>query len=96
MESNILHGQTKIQQYFEQPNTPSAGSPVGLVMQRVLVKYPGITLQEARVKAHELLTDAAKRQNYRVLVFSETEIAAQQVRVATYWKQRSETVQPTA
>jgi tRNA U54 and U55 pseudouridine synthase Pus10 len=93
---NLGHTQTKIQEYFDQTDTPSVDSPVGQVMRRVLVKFPGITFQAARNKAHELLDDAAKRKNYRVLVFSEAEIDAQQVRVATYWKQRSETVQATA
>jgi|HubBroStandDraft_6_1064221.scaffolds.fasta_scaffold618714_2 hypothetical protein len=85
-----------IEQYFKQTDSPSADSPVGLVMHRVLVKFPGITFQAAREKAHQLLDDAAKRKVFRVLVFSEAETAEKQIRLASYWKRRSETVKDAA
>ena len=39
------------QGYFEQPDTPAAGSPMGVLMLRILAKNPGIDFEEARVQA---------------------------------------------
>jgi hypothetical protein len=49
------------QGYFEQPDTPAAGSPVGVMMVRALAKNPGIDFEEARVQAKSLPQQAAGR-----------------------------------
>ena len=38
---------------------------MGNTIVRILTKYPGISFEEARAKAHELLSTAAKARNYR-------------------------------
>jgi hypothetical protein len=53
-----------LSQYFEQRDTPMAGSPVGKTMARILDKYPEMTFEEARAEAGALLADAAKRRRY--------------------------------
>lgn len=50
---------TSIQQYFAQSDTPSAGSPVGLLMVRVLAKFPELSFDAARTEARRLLNAAA-------------------------------------
>jgi hypothetical protein len=57
-----------IENYFAQPNTPSAGSPVGVTMLRVLKHYPTLTFEEARAEAQSLLHKAAKARIYRAPV----------------------------
>ncbi len=49
------------QVYFEQPDTPAAGSPVGVLMLRVLAKNPGMCFEEARTQAKSLPQQAAGR-----------------------------------
>jgi hypothetical protein len=74
-----------IEQYFGRPDTPSAGSPVGILMNKILVKFPGITLDDARAKANQLLQDAAKRKSFslpRVLSEEEQEQQRQQLKSA--------------
>jgi hypothetical protein len=58
-------GQDRLEKYFGREDTPSRNSPVGKAMVRILAKYPGISFEEARTKAHELLNTAAKARNYR-------------------------------
>jgi hypothetical protein len=50
-----------IERYFEQSDTPAAGSPVGVMMVRALAKNPGIDFEEARVQAKSLPQQAAGR-----------------------------------
>jgi hypothetical protein len=74
-----------IEQYFEREDTPSAGSPVGVLMAKIVVKFPGITLDDARARASELLQDAAKRKNFslpRVLSEEEQEQQRRQLKAA--------------
>lgn len=54
-----------IEQYFAQRDTPSAESPVGATMVRVLKHYPALSFDEARVEAQKLLHKAAKARVYR-------------------------------
>jgi hypothetical protein len=64
----------QIETYFAQADTPAAGSPVGTTMVKVLAKFPGITFEEAREKAKEILNLAARARNYvGPRVFSEQE-----------------------
>ena len=51
-------------EYFALTDTPAANSPVGRLMVKVLAKFPGYTLEQARVKANELQTEAAGKRNY--------------------------------
>jgi hypothetical protein len=87
-----------LEQYFQQEDTPSADSPVGRVMLRVVAKYPTLSFEQARDKAHGLLADAAKRKKFTLpAVYSEQELADQKTASAAYWKQRAvQTVQATA
>ena len=75
-----------LEQYFSQGgNVPAAGSRVGILMAKVIEKYPGIELEEARAKANTLLLQAAGRKKYVLpAVLSEQELADQkeQVRAA--------------
>jgi hypothetical protein len=52
--------------YFEREDTPSPNSLAGILMVRMLEKFPGISLDEARAQAHELLNRAAGKRVYRV------------------------------
>ena len=52
------------------------------LMLKILEKYPGLGLDEARVKARELLALAAKRKVYRTpRVFSPAELAERSERL---------------
>jgi hypothetical protein len=77
--------------YFAQRDTPAADSPVARVMMRVLEKFPGITLPDAREKAHELLSDAASKRILKTpRVLSVEEQATEKAASAAYWKTRAE------
>ena len=54
-----------LESYFERPDTPAAGSPVGEVMQRIVAKMPGVSFEDARTHANALLDKAAKAKVYR-------------------------------
>jgi hypothetical protein len=45
---------------------PSKGSPVGLLMGKILEKYPDMSFEDARLEAHRLLDIAAGRKKYVV------------------------------
>lgn len=53
-------------EWFALPDTPAAGSPVGRLLQSIVVKNPGISFEDARVEAHALLDRAAGRKSYQV------------------------------
>ena len=55
-----------IQAYFDRPETPAAGSPVGELMVKVLAKNPEMVFEEARKKANALLDKAGGSRVYRV------------------------------
>lgn len=55
-----------LDQYFEMPTTPSKGSPVGLLMQRILEESPDLTFEDARALAHAQMLKASGRRVYRV------------------------------
>jgi hypothetical protein len=55
-----------IQDYFARPDTPASGSPVGVLMVRVLEKNPGMTFEEARNESNALLDRAAGRKFYEI------------------------------
>ena len=70
-----------LEEYFEQPDTPSAGSPVGILMVRVLEKFPGISFEEARARANDLLHTVAGWKKYQMpKVLSTEEEAAEKSR----------------
>jgi hypothetical protein len=76
-----------LSEYFARPDTPAAKSPVGTVMVKVLEKYPGVTFEEARVKANALIQESARRKRFVMpKVLSETELAEQSARLKTAWK----------
>ncbi len=65
-----------LRDYFARPDAPSAESAVGIIMVKVLGKYPELDFDAARVRSHELLAVAAKGKTYRVpRVLSAAEIA---------------------
>jgi ribosomal protein S30 len=53
------------EQYFARADTPMTGSPVGVVMVKVIEKHPGISFEDARRQAHDLLSKAAKSRRYQ-------------------------------
>jgi hypothetical protein len=55
-----------IEEYFEQPDTPAAGSPVGILVVKIIAKNPGIDFEGARTEACNLLGQAAGRKRYQV------------------------------
>ena len=72
-----------LEQYFARPDTPMAGSPVGVLMVRILAKNPGMEYENARSKAHSLLALAAKSKRYRTpRVYSPEEEIASKARLA--------------
>jgi hypothetical protein len=71
-----------IQEYLDRPETPSAGSPVGALMFKVLAKNPGMNFVEARTEANVLLDKAAGSRVYRApRVLSPEEQAEQKDRM---------------
>jgi hypothetical protein len=55
-----------LDKYFELPHTPSAFSPVGKLMRRILEESPDISFQDARNLAKEQLLKAGGRRKYQV------------------------------
>ena len=55
-----------LQGYFALPDTPAAGSPVGMLMARILEKDHAIGFEAARAQANELLDRAAGKKVYRM------------------------------
>lgn len=82
--------------YFGLPDTPSANSPVGMLMLRVLHKNPGMEFETARLEANRLLETASGKRVYRVpTVYSPEEMAERKARmIAAFGK--SETAQEAA
>jgi hypothetical protein len=71
-----------LEDYFAQTDTPAKHSPVGELMIRVLAKFPGISLEDARAKAGELLNCAARGRAFRTpRVLSEQEQGEQRERL---------------
>jgi hypothetical protein len=73
------------QEYFEQSDTPSSHSPVGVLMPRIIEKNPGMNFEQAREEAHRLLGKAAARRAYgvpRVLSAEEREMEKARLRTA--------------
>jgi hypothetical protein len=69
-------------EYFARPETPSAGSPVGALVFKVLAKNPGMSFEEARTEAKALLEKAAGSWVYRApRVLSPAEQAEQKERM---------------
>ena len=54
-----------LDEYFKQTDTPSRGSPVGLMMERILNESPELDFETCRKMAQEQLLKAAKRKSYR-------------------------------
>jgi hypothetical protein len=76
--------------YFAKPETPAANSPVGTLMVKVLEKYPGMSFEDARKKAHVLLWEAAGKKRFNMpRVLSEQELAEQKERLKSAWKPRT-------
>jgi hypothetical protein len=57
-----------LEEYFALRRTPSSGSPVGVLMVRILEKNPGMGFDVARYQANVLLNKAAMKWRYRVPV----------------------------
>lgn len=72
-------------EYFKQPDTPHPRSPLGQLMARVIEKNPGMSFEEAREEARDLLKKAAGRRAYsipRVLSAEEQEAEKRRLRSA--------------
>jgi hypothetical protein len=75
---------TSIYEYFERPDTPASGSPVGVLIVRIVEKYPSMEFKEARAQAKALLQQAAGRRIYRFpRVLSPEEQAREKDRLKT-------------
>lgn len=78
-----------LEQYFARPDTPMAGSPVGKLVARILAKSPGTAADAARVEAHKLLNQAARRRRYVLpSVLTAEQQTAEAARGREYWAQR--------
>jgi hypothetical protein len=79
----LTRGQRQnLEEYFSRLDTPSRNSPVGNTMVRIFAKYPGISFEDARAKAHELLNTAAKSRIYRgPVILSAEELAERKKRM---------------
>lgn len=54
-----------IEQYFARTDSPAAGSPIGVLMRRIVAKFPQMAFEQARAKAQGLLSRAARSFDYR-------------------------------
>jgi len=64
--SRVITSISAIEEYFAQPDTPAAKSPVGVLMVKIVGKNPGMSFDAARTEANlELLDQAAKARVYR-------------------------------
>lgn len=54
-----------VEQHFARKETPSRYSPIGNTMVRILAKYPGMSFEQARAHASQLLNQAAGRRSYQ-------------------------------
>jgi hypothetical protein len=76
--------------YFAKPDTPAANSTVGTLMVKILEKYPGMSFEAARAKAHCLILESAGKKRFNLpRVLSEAELAEQKERLKTAWKPRT-------
>lgn len=55
-----------LEQYFERRDTPTKGSPVGQLIANITNKFPELSFDQCRKKAHELLLSAAKHKDFRL------------------------------
>lgn len=70
-------------EYFARTDTPAAESPCGRTMTKIVEKFPGIAFDDARAKAHELLSQAARAKHYvGPRVFSDDEMAARRAQLS--------------
>ena len=70
-----------LNEYFALPDTPAKGSPVGLLMLKIIEKYPDMQPEDAREKANSMIQKAAGRYNFQMpKVHSQEEIAAMRER----------------
>jgi hypothetical protein len=68
--------------YFALPNTPSAGSPVGQLITRILEKMPETSFEDARAAANAMIYKAAGKFNFRTpAVYTPAEEEARRVRL---------------
>ena len=76
--------------YFAKSDTPAANSTVGTLMVKILEKYPDMSFEAARKKAHVLLWESAGKKRFNLpRVLSEAELAEQKERLKTAWKPRT-------
>lgn len=76
-------------EHFARADTPATNSPVGLVMVKILKKYPALSFEDARTKANEMIQESAGRQNFALpRVFSELELAARKEHLRGFWANR--------
>jgi len=79
----------KLSDYFAKADTPAANSTVGTLMIKILEKYPGMSFEDARAKAHVLLWESAGKKRFNLpRVLSQTELAEQKERLKKAWEPR--------
>jgi hypothetical protein len=55
-----------LEQYFARPDTPMGGSPVGVLMVKILAKNPGMDYEGAYIEARLLLSQAAGYKHWQM------------------------------
>lgn len=71
-----------LKEYFAEVESPSANSPVGKLMEKLIEKNPGMGFEEARLEANRLLDKAAGRKKYTLpKIYSPAEMEANKVRL---------------
>src|SRR5262249_19769846 len=79
-------------EYFAQPDTPAPGSPLGVLITKLVDRFPGLTFEQARIKAHGMLDRSASRRIYRVpAVLSQEQEQEQRQRVVRLRSRRLQT-----
>ena len=70
-----------LKQYFKLEDTPSARSPVGQMMTRLLADDPSLTFDAARQLAKNQLLKASARKHYGATTVRQDEIRSTQLRL---------------
>lgn len=55
-----------LNEYFTLSDSPMKDSATGTLMQKIVKKFPGISFDDARAKANNLLETAASKRNYHM------------------------------
>jgi hypothetical protein len=54
-----------IEQYFKRPDTPAAGSPVGVLMVKIQAKFPNLSFEDMRASCASRRRSATASRRHR-------------------------------